>query len=169
MKVGIIGYGRIGAYLYEKFRRDPHVTVSWVYEKIVEKTRTLDKALLVDDPEQLKARKTDLVVEAADFTAIASLAPLVLKHSNMLILSASALADDALDKMLRSLADENGNRIYVPHGALLGMDGFQDGRDTFDEIVITTVKAPKNLDFTFQTKWNLDDIKSRTVLHDGTT
>ena len=169
MKVGIIGYGRIGASLYEKFSRDPNVTVSFIYEKIVEKTRALDKTFLLDHPNQLKEKKADLVVEAADFAAVASLAPQVLKHSDMLILSASALADANLDNNLRRLAEENDNRIYIPHGALLGMDGFQDGRETFDEIMITTVKAPKNLDFSFQTKWKQDEIKERTVLHDGTT
>ena len=169
MKLGIIGYGRIGSSLYEKFRKDPNVTVSFIYEKMVEKTRALDKALLLEDSDELREKKADLVVEAADFAAVASLAPVVLEHSDMLILSASALADDRLDNTLRRLVDENGNRIYVPHGALLGMDGFQDGRDTFDEIMITTVKAPKNLDFTFQSRWKQDEIKSRTVLHDGTT
>ena len=169
MDIGIIGYGRIGAHLHEKLKATPGVNVCFVYEKIREKTKNLDRSLVIENVDDLSKKRADLVVECADFTAVASLAPLVLNHSNMLILSASAFADDKLEASLRRISTENDRRIYIPHGALLGMDGFQDAKSSFSEVTITTTKAPKNLDFTFQTRWKQEEIKTRTVLHDGNT
>jgi aspartate dehydrogenase len=167
--VGIIGYGRIGAYLHKKIEQTQGLNVSFIYEIAEEKTRGLDNSILAKDPESLEKRRADLVIEAADFRAVGALAPQIVKRTDMLILSASALADENLATKLQSICEETGHRFYIPHGALLGMDGFQDARNTFDEISITTVKPPKNLDFTFQERWKLEEIKARAVLHDGST
>lgn len=167
--VGIIGYGRIGSYLHKKIENTPGLSVSFIYEIVGEKTAELPVSILVKDLESLEQRKADLVVEAADFRAVEALAPQIVRGSEMLILSASALADEAFTTRLQSICEETGHRFHIPHGALLGMDGFQDGRTTFDEISITTVKSPKNLDFTFQKRWTMEEIKERTVLHDGST
>jgi aspartate dehydrogenase len=39
----------------------------------------------------------------------------------------------------------NGTRLYIPHGAILGLDGIYDGRSVIEEVTITTTKNPKNL------------------------
>jgi predicted dinucleotide-utilizing enzyme len=48
------------------------------------------------------------------------------------------------------------------------MDGFQDARDAFDEVSITTVKPPKNLDFSFQDEWRISKTgRSSTMAPQG--
>lgn len=168
-RIGIIGFGRIGSSLYESIRKTRDLKVDAIYEIDKEKSKQLDKSLVISDPKEFCERKVDLVVEAADFRAVQAFAPQILAGSDMLILSATALADEKLDAQLQTICNAKGHRFFVPHGALLGMDGFQDARQAFDEVSITTVKAPKNLDFSFQQKWKTEEIKSRTVLHDGST
>ena len=168
-KVGIIGYGRIGSYLHKKIESTPGLSVSFIYDIAEGKTAGLPSSMLAKNFESLAERSADLVVEAADFRAVGALAPQIVKRTDMLILSASALADETLATSLQSICEETGHKFHIPHGALLGMDGFQDARATFDEISITTIKAPRNLDFTFQDRWKLEDIKERVVLHDGST
>lgn len=166
-RIGVIGFGRIGSSLCDKINQTRDLKVDYVYEIDREKSKGLDKSVLIADPKEFDERKVDLVVEAADFRAVEAFAPRVLKKSDMLILSASALANADLEKRLQEISAAGGHRFYVPHGALLGMDGFQDARQAFDEVSITTIKAPKNLDFTFQTKWKMEEIKTKTILHDG--
>jgi aspartate dehydrogenase len=168
-RIGIIGFGRIGAYLYERIMKTPGLTVTSIYETIEAKRKTLDKAIVATSPEHMCKEKLDLVVEAADFRAVKEFAPQVLAKTEMLILSASALADEKLEAELSKISKKTDHRLFIPHGALLGMDGFQDARETFEEITITTTKHPKNLDFTFQNKWRAENIVQKTVLHDGPT
>jgi aspartate dehydrogenase len=46
--------------------------------------------------------------------------------------------------MLRRAEAEN-RRIFIPHGAVLGLDGLHDGRQIINAVSITTVKHPRNL------------------------
>jgi len=167
--VGIIGFGRIGRHLYSKIKETTGLKVSFVYEIIQEKTRGLDPNILVNDIQGIRKSKADLVVEAADFRAVETLAPLVLRETDMMILSASALANEKLETELQRVCKDSGHRMYIPHGALLGIDGFRDAKSAFDDMSITTIKAPKNLDFSFQKRWKMEEIETRTVLHDGST
>ena len=168
-KVGLIGFGRIGSSLYDKINATEDVRVSLVYEMVEELTKNLDSKIIAESPDDFFNQDLDLVIEAADFRAVSAIAPKVLEGIDMLILSASGLADEKVEQKLYQKTEKNKTKFYIPHGALLGMDGFQDARTAFDEITITTVKPPKNLDYRFQDKWNQDEITERTVLYDGTT
>jgi len=168
-KIGIIGFGRIGSYLYERIKQTSGLEIAFVYETIEEKTRGLDKSILINDFQNFRTKKADLIVEAADFRAVETLAHQVLEETDMLILSAVALADESVETKLKEICEEKRHKFYIPHGALLGMDGFQDARDAFDEVSITTVKPPKSLDFDFQKKWRMEEIKTKTVLYEGPT
>ena len=57
-------------------------------------------------------------------------------------------------------ATADGRRVYLPHGAILGVDGIADGRGVIREVTIETVKNPKSLGRTDT---------ARTVLFDGRT
>lgn len=168
-EIGIIGFGRIGSHLYKKIKETPGLRIAFIYEINKELTKGLEKSILVNNPKNLPKRKADLAVEAADFRAVEALAPQVLEETDMLILSAAALADEKLENKLKKICEERRTKFYIPHGALLGMDGFQDARDAFEEVSITTVKPPRNLDFSFQKEWRMEEIKTRTLLHDGST
>lgn len=164
--IGLIGYGRIGAYLLERMKRDKELEIDYVHEISAEKTKNIDESLLLKNAKDL-TKKVDLVVEAADFRAVREFAPEVLKNNDMLILSASALADQKLSNELEKICEKSGKKIFIPHGALLGMDGLQDARDSLEEVSIVTTKHPKNIDFSFANKYKQQDITEETVLYEG--
>lgn len=61
---------------------------------------------------------------------------------------------------MEDLCNTYGHTFYVPHGAILGLDGVFDGCSVLESVKITTIKKPKNLGRT--------DTK-RTVLYEGPT
>jgi aspartate dehydrogenase len=168
-KIGLIGFGRIGSYLYDKISDNKDLAVDFVYETIKEKTAGLDSSIVVQDMEMVLNREADLVVEAADFRVVKDYAPHILKKTDLMVLSVTALADAKLESNLYSICKKNGTRIGIPHGALLGMDGIFDARESLTDVQVITTKNPRNIDFSFTDKYEADDIKEVTVLYDGPT
>ena len=93
--VGLIGFGAIGSFIYEKLTQD-NVEFAFVYDSApIQDERigpifTQDKQLVLEHSQHV-----DLVIEAAVTSVVHELAPTILEHTNMLILSVTALADDA--------------------------------------------------------------------------
>lgn len=168
-KIGLLGFGRIGSYLYERIHENEDLEVSFVYDPNTEKTESIDKSIVLGNPEEIFAKDVDLVIEAADFRAVKDYAPRILERSDMMILSATALADKRLLDTLTDTCLENKTRFCIPHGALLGMDGLFDARDTLTDVQVTTWKNPRNIDFSFTDKFNGTNIKEETILYDGST
>lgn len=166
--MGLIGFGRIGSHLYTRLKGHPGIRVGFVYEVVRDKVRGLEVPL-VEDPNEIAKMDADLVVEAADFRTVRELVPMVLAAHDALVLSASALADQRLYDELAMITRRTGHRLFIPHGAILGTDGLQDAREAIQEVDITTVKAPRNLDFGFQQKFRPEQIGERTVLYSGPT
>lgn len=156
--VGLIGHGRIGTYLTERIGTAPDIEIGFVH------TRTDP----VDDLGRAAAT-ADIVVEAADFRTVREVGPTVVAHSNLVVLSGTALADAEFAATLREGCRQHDTTIYVPHGALLGMDGLQDARESFDSVHIETRKNPENLDFSFTDQHAAADIDAETVLYEGPT
>ena len=42
-------------------------------------------------------------------------------------------------------AEQHGHMIYLPHGAILGLDGIFDGRSELTEVTVETIKSPASL------------------------
>ncbi len=168
-QVGLIGYGRIGAYIHAKSKATGLFDIGFVYEPDNTKTAELDSSIVLQDPAEIFSRNIDLIVEAADFRVVRDYASRVLKQTDLMILSVTALADKNLYDELLRISVENGTRLLIPHGALLGMDGLYDARESLEEVQILTVKNPKNIDFQYTDEWSADMITDRTVVYDGPT
>ncbi len=168
-KIGLIGFGRIGSYLFNKISSNEELVVDFVYEPMTEKTDDIDSSIVMRDMDMVLERDVDFVVEAADFRVVKDFAPQILKKTDMMILSVTALADTKLESTLKSICNKNGTRIGIPHGALLGMDGIYDARDTLTDVQVITTKNPRNIDFDFTDEFQAADITEETVLYDGPT
>jgi aspartate dehydrogenase len=165
--IGAIGYGRINRALYEYVEADPDFELAYVYVRTP--TDDLPEGIQVTDPAVLAERPVDLVVEGATPQALDTLGEGVLSASDLLVLSGSALVDRDLHDRLEAAARANDAEIYLPHAALLGLDGLVDARSELEAVAIEATKAPSHLDFGYTDDVALEDVAGRTELYDGPT
>ena len=168
-RIGIIGFGKIGSYLNKELKATEAVEIKWVYDTDEKALQKVPESLRATGWDKTLSREVDLVVETANFKAVEEFAPEILKETNMAIMSTTALADKNLLQDLKAICRKNSSRLFVPHGAILGLDGIQDGKSSLESVKIVTTKPPQNLDYSFTEKWNREDIKSKTVLYEGPT
>jgi aspartate dehydrogenase len=166
-RIGIIGFGRIGSYLYERAGKDEQMTMDFATDAIPKMTEALEPEKVLKSFDEIGERSVDLIVEAANADVVTKHAKQILMTNDLMILSVTALADADFFEHLEFVCQKNGTRLFVPHGALLGMDGLFDAKHTLDEVTITTTKNPRNIDFSYTDKYEASDIKKPTVLYDG--
>lgn len=96
----------------------------------------------------LLAHRPDVIVELAGREALAANAEAILSSGVSLIAaSAGALADRALLERIKSAAQSSGAKLYVPNGAVGGLDLLQTyAAMTGARLEIESVKAPKSLE-----------------------
>lgn len=160
-KVGLIGFGTIGKYIYDNLKKDG-VEFVFIYKKTkIEEGNCAGLVVTSEKEVEEKCKQgVDLVIEAATSQAVTALAPVVLKYADMAVFSSTAFADENFLKSIQELCQKNGHRLYIPHGAVLGYDGIVDGQKVLQEVTITTTKSPKSLGRTDTTK---------TVVFEGAT
>lgn len=145
--IGIIGAGVIGKSLFDHVSSLDGVDVAYVL--VSDKAKYAQNAdlaaVLIDDPAKALEAKPDLVLEAATPALLSTLGPDILAHSDLCGFSCSALADSAVEEVMQAAAKQSGHRLFVPHGAVLGLDGLRDGRDQIEQVVITTTKSGASL------------------------
>ncbi|MFB6161709.1 MAG: aspartate dehydrogenase domain-containing protein [Haloferacaceae archaeon] len=163
--IGLVGYGRIGRALHEYVRDDPAFELD--YALVRSEKEGLPAAKQLTDPDALSDRPVDLCVEAATHEVLADLGAPVLEASDLMVLSGSAFVDRAVERRLVDAAAAAGTSVYLPHAALLGIDGLVDAGDTLTAVDIEATKAPDHLDFSYTDELSPDDVDGRTVLYDG--
>lgn len=170
-RIGIIGYGQIGSSLYEQIQQAKGLglDVVFVYEADPQKREIVPSGVAIASMDHAADCKPDLVVEAAHPKAVAQFAEKTLQHSDLMIMSVSALADAELEANIRQVCRRYGTHLYIPHGATLGLDGLRDGLSIWEEVTITMKKNPKNLNFEAAPNIRAQDLSSATILYDGPT
>lgn len=176
-KVGLIGCGTIGSELAlaidSRKVNAELVTLFDVYQDAVNKlaNRLKNKPILATSAEKFVASKMDIVVEAASQDAVRRYAKLVLENNHdLMIMSVGALLDSSLYHDLTSIAEKHDRRIYLPTGAIAGIDAIRSVRHLLKEVTLTTTKSPKGLEDApfFKThKINLGKIKNAKVIYQG--
>lgn len=147
MRIGIIGAGTIGRAIFSYVQSSGVAQVDYILVSDARKPRDFDTrdCVILDDAEAALTRKVDLVIEVAMADNVRTMAPAVLKDSDFCAFSCTALADAATEAAVLSASAASGRSFYVPHGAVLALDGIRDGRDLIDSVVITTTKSGKSL------------------------
>jgi aspartate dehydrogenase len=148
MRVGIVGLGTIGRALCQAIdRREVRVQVAAVTTRHHERARLFLRELC-DPPSLLSldelVARSELVIEAATQEALDTIAPCTLRQGkDLLVLSVGGLLDrhDWVE-----LAHQTGSRIYVPSGAIVGLDGLKGAAiGHITTVTMTTRKPPKAL------------------------
>ncbi|MFC7047019.1 aspartate dehydrogenase domain-containing protein [Halobacteriaceae archaeon GCM10025711] len=163
--IGVLGFGRIGRALYEYVQAEPNFELGYVLVR--SRKDGVPTAAQVTDPSRLADHPVDLVVEAATHEVLADLGATVLEASDLMVLSGSAFVDETVEERLVATADAHGTTVYLPHAALLGIDGLVDARHVLESVSIQATKAPDHLDFSYADDLDPDDVDGRTVLYEG--
>lgn len=114
-------------------------------------------------------RASDLVVEASTRAHLEEFAPTVLGAGrDLVVLSCGALLDHP---EWVTLAAARGGRIYVPSGAIAGLDGVKGARvGAVTSVTMETRKPPKGLagaPWIVQQQIDLDAIRDETLVFEG--
>lgn len=156
MKIGFIGYGKIGRAL-ASHARESGCEVVFALDPVA----TSDDVTVVRSASAELYAGVDLVVECATASALTAELESVLASADLMPFSLTAFSNETVLKRAEGLARENSHAIFIPHGAILGLDGIRDARSILNEVSIVTTKSPASLGLE-------DDGTVRTVF-DGCT
>ncbi len=167
MNLAILGCGNIGGTIGRAIQKPGgKICVVAVYDIDEKKARRL-AAQITPAPrvcknveELLKNGDADLVLEAASQEAVALYGKKIVESGKaLMVMSVGAFTDDALLKDLRKAAEKKKVKIYVPSGAVAGIDGVKSASlGGLKKVTLTTRKNPKNLDVS---------VEEETVLYEG--
>lgn len=181
LKVGLIGCGAIGTSLANLIDEGKagNVKLLAIYDKNLEKahhlaTKLHSKPKVVETfDDLLSLSQISLIVEAASQEAVKQYASKILQsNKNLMIMSVGALVDTELYEMIKHEAEKYGRKIYIPSGAIAGLDGVKAAFiGGVKKVVLTTRKPPKALrgaPYIEDKKIDLDAIKDSTLIYKGT-
>lgn len=166
MKVGLIGAGAIANYLLKTLHQSPNsnMQITSVLVRNKEKHRSLESKFgvtLYTDIEAFLETEIDIVVEAANIHAVHTLLPTVLKKKDVVLISIGALAESEFLKEVEQLVQHYKNQIYLPSGAIGGLDLLQNAHalGTVESVTLITRKPAYSL--------IEEDIKEEKVIFEG--
>jgi aspartate dehydrogenase len=147
IRVGLLGCGNIGRIIAKEY---VGVEITALHDRIperAEETAKLCDAEVYQDFSSFVRADIDIVVEAASVAAVRDHAEEILSNGkDLVILSVGALADADFRERITSLARANGRKIYVPSGAILGLDNLKVGQIApFTRLLLRTTKSPESL------------------------
>lgn len=181
--ISIIGCGAIGSEVALSVDRMmiENVTISSFLDIKLENAEILKSKLSNNNPivfnnfsDYIKSdtlKDVDLVVEAASQNALTSyLNPIILLKKDILVMSVGAFANpDFFSEVIKNV-EKNDINLYVPSGAIAGIDAIKSVRNSISYVTLTTTKNPDSLKdspFFKKTNLTLDSIKKRTLIFEG--
>lgn len=174
MNVGLIGYGTIGQTLADAIRSGNAGDVTLVAVLDVFDASPFGGApgdpIYTTGIAEFLAQDTDLVIEAASQTVLRKVArPVLVSGKYLMAMSVGAFANVEYLEEMRALALQHGRRIYLPSGAIGGLDALSAAAiDEIDEVVLTTAKPPGGLQSVdLQSDVDLVSIQEPTCVYEG--
>jgi len=167
-RVGVAGYGFIGRHLCQTIleRPDWGLELAFVWNRDPARLADLAPGLALDDLATAAQRSPDLIVECAHPDVTRHHGEALVRAADYLPLSVNAFADAGIEARLTALAESCGHRIFIPHGALIGLDNLVEVRDMWEDVTITFRKNPANIDFE-ESGLDPASIREATVIYDG--
>jgi len=176
MNIGIIGCGFIGTTIAQTANDFNAIERIYLFDAQPTRAETLaetvPKATVLINQDKLMD-KVELVIEAASQEAVVEYGPKVLSAGvGLMVLSVGALAEGELLHMMQELAKQNKVNIYIPSGAIAGLDGVRSASMAgIEEVSLTTIKPVaglKGADFLEEEGIDLTDISSPVTVFEGT-
>jgi aspartate dehydrogenase len=181
LKVGLIGCGAIGGSIGEAIAKGNagNCSLSGICDIDVERMQALKEKVGIpqiyatEKIMDLLQQDLDLVVEAANQSVVERYAEEVLKAGkNLLVMSVGALRNQNLFSRLETIARTLDIKIFIPSGAICGLDGVSSA--AIEDIMsaeITSTKNPKSLEgapYLIKNNVDLSRLQSPSVIYEGT-
>jgi len=148
LRIGILGCGAIGGFLARHILgagAADAIELAYGFDVDDKRLQAIPEACRIATQPDLLARSADLVVEAAHADLLKAVALRIVERSDLLLFSITALADDAFRSALEQTAVTSGRKVFLPHGAMIGLDGLMDAGPTLQSVTVTTTKSPASL------------------------
>lgn len=176
-RIGLLGCGAIGTQIALAIDsgKIPGV-LTHIYDSSKEASNILlekltNKPLIVENSHLLSSYPIDIIVEAASQEAVRNVAHSVLQNKrDLLIMSVGALLDESIFDILSEACEHFHKTIYLPSGAIAGLDAIKSVSDQLDSVTLTTTKHPRSLKgakFFETSNIDLDKIDKPTIIFEG--
>jgi len=176
LRIGIVGCGAIGSSLAKSIISDfsHKAELASLYDIDIEKTYNLanrfnNQKLAVLNLDDL-INKVDLVIEATKMEVAFEIAKKTLSASrDIMIMSVGGIIERYRE--LAALAEAKHARIFIPSGAICGIDGLKASACAkINKVTLTTKKPPKaflGIPYLLKRNIRLDSINEDTLLFEG--
>ncbi|WP_371922582.1 aspartate dehydrogenase [Sporosarcina sp. Marseille-Q4943] len=170
IKIGLIGKGNLGTYLLKKINKVqvlPNTKITSILDER-EKARVELPSLAAEygceafrDINSFLQSDIDIVVECSNIDVAKSYALKTIEKKNLMIISIGAFADPSFVERIERAAQESGRRIYLPSGAIGGLDALKAAKlaGGLDSVTLTTRKPAHSL--------TTDQISAEQTLFEG--
>ena len=152
MRIGVIGCGNIAHELSKRFK------ISAVYDICPQRCNDID-AFLCEDIGSLITH-SDIIIEAASPQAVKDYALRIIDSGrDLVIMSIGGLVEQGFRERLFTLAKEKGTHIYLPSGAIGGIDLIKTAKIAgLHRVTLRSTKNAKTLGY---------DVKEKTLIFKG--
>jgi len=176
-RIGLLGCGAIGteiALAIDSGKVPAKLTHVFDFSKEASKklvTQLKNKPEITENVGLLAAAPLDLIVEAASQDAVRDNALTILQNKkDLMIMSVGALLDESILDIILEGCQDFKKSIYLPSGAILGLDGIRAVKDELELVTLVTTKNPKALKgakFFETSDIDLDKITKTITIYDG--
>lgn len=156
MNIGLIGKGALGTFLLEKINVDQLIPGCRIAAIIDEREHARNdlariahdyECVAFDSMDAFLDSTIDLVVECANINAVEKYGEAIVKRKSLLLISIGAFSDLALKERMEQIAFSTGHQIYLPSGAIGGLDIIKAANlaGALDCVTLTTRKPAHSL------------------------
>ena len=176
-RIGLLGCGAIGteiALAIDSGKIPAKLTHIYDFSKSASgilASKLQNKPQITENVGLLAATPVDIIVEAASQDAVRDNALSILQNrKDLMIMSVGALLDESIFEIILDGSKDFNRHVYLPSGAIIGLDGIRSVKDEIESALLVTTKNPKALKgakFFETSKIDLDSIKVATTIYEG--
>jgi aspartate dehydrogenase len=178
MKLALIGCGVIGEVIAQSIAdKTVQASLEIVFDLNVDKVNRIlalfqKKPRVAESIEDVLKSDVELVVEAASIEAVRIYGPKILRAGKSLMaMSVGAFADRSFYEEMERLAEEKKVKIYLPSGAIGGLDALKSASVApIDEVTLKVSKPPEALidaPYVKNRGISLEGIKEKKTIFEG--
>ncbi len=151
MNIGLIGCGSIGSEIAKAIDSNKIDAKLVIVFDVYEDNMNRLLGMLKNKPKKARVfedmldEEIDIIVEAASQEALKSYAFKILERFDLMAMSIGALLDREFYDAINAIITKHNRRLYLPTGAIAGIDAIKSVKELIDEVEIITTKPPRGL------------------------